>query len=171
MFKKFITIVILVVIVWVAYQLILQSLEKEPEEEDEITNLLEDFKKEAGIDFSEICDVEFKWITEVDPKVKEVNVRGKGFEATGITDEQYLSIEPFFQGKEFKMDLYNVSAGTVAGAVGYKLTSPAGRKDDIVCLIVAGVTGYKEAEGGWTPQETDKNDVDIKCGELKKAEN
>jgi len=164
MFKKFITIVILVVIVWVVYQLILQSLEEEPEEKDEITNLLEELKKETGIDFSEIHDVKFKWIIEVDPKVKEVNVKGKGFEVTGITDEQYLVIEPFFQGKEFEIDLYNVSAGTVAGAVGYK-------KDDIVCLIVAGITGYKEAEGQWIPQETDKNDVDIKCGELKKVEN
>ena len=171
MFKKFITIVILVVIVWVVYQLILQSSEEEPGEKDETTNLLEELKEETGIDFSEIHDVKFKWITEVDPKVKEVNVEGKGFEVTGITDEQYLGIEPFFQGKEFEIDLYNVSSGTVAGAVGYKLASPAGGKDDIVCLITAGVTGYKEAEGQWIPQETDKNDVDIKCGELKKAEN
>lgn len=74
-----------------------------------------------------------------------------------------MDIEPFFQGKEFEIDLYNVSSGTVTGAVGYK-------KDDIVCIIAAGVTGYKEAEGQWIPRETDKNDVDIKCGELKKAE-
>ncbi len=164
MFKKLITIIILAIIVWVAYQLIIESLEEEPEEKDEITNFLEELKEETGIDFSEIHDVKFKWIIEVDPKVKEVNVRGKGFEVTEIPDEQYLGIEPFFQGKEFEIDLYNVSSGTVAGAVGYK-------KDDIVCLIAAGITGYKDAESQWIPQETDKNDVDIKCGELKKAEN
>ena len=45
MFKKFITIIILVVIVWVAYQLIIESLEEELEEKDEFTNILEELKE------------------------------------------------------------------------------------------------------------------------------
>lgn len=106
---------------------------------EEVSTLLESLEQETRIDFSEIKDVEFTWYL----KEGEKEISGKGFEAKEISDEQYTEIENFFQSRGFFIDQYNISAGTVAGAVGFQ-------KDEFVCNLAAGVSGY----------------VDIKCGKL-----
>ena len=133
----------------------------EPEEtktKDEVWNFLENLKQETGIDFSAIADVEFDWMVEKDKKMERVTIQGRGFEADEIPSEQYSRIESFLKAHGFEADIYNAAAGTISGLDGY-------RKDYLVCIVVGGVTGYKEATGQWTPPETDKQDVEIKCGQ------
>jgi len=124
---------------------------------DEILSLLEDLEQETEIDFSEIKTTEFKWVVKVDPKVEEVDIEGKGFEVKGISIDQEAKVEEFLKNKGFKENLYNIADGTVSGLTGY-------RKDQIVCIIISGATGYKEATGQWIPPDWDKRDVDVKCG-------
>jgi len=124
---------------------------------DESANLLKDLEQETGIDFSEIKLVEFKWVVEITPKVQEVDVEGRVVEAMGISIEQEAEVKEFFENKGFEKDLYNVASGTVSELIGYK-------KNDIVCTIIGGFTGYKEAEGQWLPPDLNKKDIDVKCG-------
>jgi len=116
---------------------------------DEVLVLLENLEQETGIDFSEIQDVEFKWIVKVDPTITEEIVTGKGFEANRISSEQYDSVESFLIDRGFEKDLYNIADGLFVGLAGYK-------KDQIVCTI----------SGGSTPQEPDIKDITVKCGKL-----
>jgi len=131
-----------------------------PSEQDgESSDILKELEQETGIDFSEIQPLEFKWVVAVDPKVKEVDIEGKGFGVRGIPAEQELKVTEFLTNNGFKKDLYNMADGTVAGLTGYK-------KDQIVCVVAAGASGYKEATGQWVPPDWDKIDMDIKCGKL-----
>jgi len=130
---------------------------------DEVSVLLEDLEQETGIDFSEIQDVEFKWVVKVDPKVEEETVTGKGFEATDISSEQYDSVESFLIDRGFEKDLYNMADGTISELTGY-------RKDKAVCTVAGGLTGYKEAEGQWIPSEVDEWDITVNCGQVEKTE-
>ncbi|XOB46418.1 MAG: hypothetical protein ACKKMV_03140 [Candidatus Nealsonbacteria bacterium] len=132
---------------------------------DEVSVLLEDLEQETGIDFSEIQPVEFKWVVKVDPKVEEVDISGKGFEANRISSEQYDSIEQFLKDNGFEVDIYNIAAGTISESTGYK-------KDKAVCAVAGGLTGYKEAEGPMIMPEADKWEWDttVKCGKLEKTE-
>jgi len=132
--------------------------ETEDEVKDEVLNLLENLEQETGIDFSAIADVEFDWMVEKDKEMERVTIQGRGFEAQGIPTEQYAKIESFLKDNGFEADIYNAAAGTISGLDGY-------RKDYLVCIVIGGVTGYKEAAGQWIPPETDKKDVEVKCGQ------
>jgi len=130
----------------------------EPEEpEDEVVNLLENLKQETNIDFPAIEDVEFDWLVEKYQEITRIAIQGKGFEAERISDEQYRNVESFLKNKGFEADVYNAAAGTISGLDGY-------RKDYLVCIVVGGASGYKEATGQWIPPEPDKKDVEVKCG-------
>ena len=160
--KKITTIIIVIVIVGAVYWLLrpAQPL-SEPEQvsEDEISNLLENLEQETGINFSEVQDVEFKWIVNVDPQIKEETVSGKGFEANVIPSEQFDKIHPFLIDNGFKTNVYNLAAGTISGLTGYI-------KNKTVCTVAGGATGYQTATGQWIAPEPDKNDIEVKCGEL-----
>lgn len=123
--------------------------------EEDISTILENLKQETEIAFSEIQEVEFDWFTQ--PGMQKTSIQGKGLEVEEIPDQQYIEIESFFKDNGFEIDQYNITSGTVVGSVGYK-------KNEIVCRIIAGITGYKEAEGQWIPEEWDTNDVEVKCG-------
>ena len=149
------------------------EIEQPEEPEDEISSLLTSLKKETEIDFSEIKDVEIKWVVEVEPKVQEKTIAGKSFEVEGISSQQAKKVETFLKNKGFEIDLYNMADGTVAGLKGYKkdqarLPSPEGEANggQVVCTIAEGATGYKEAIGRWIPPEPEKRDVEVKCGLL-----
>ncbi len=126
---------------------------------NEISNLLEKLQQETGIAFSEIGEVEFDWVVEIAPETKEVVV-GKGFWIEGISGEQFDNVYSFFEDRGFKVDVYNVASGTVSGLRGYK-------KEKDTCLIIGGLSGYKEAEGQWIPPEPDKWDIVVNCGQLR----
>jgi len=159
MLKKFIIFIVVVGLGYFAYQYFTQP--EEPKDESFI--LLENLQQSTAIGFSEIGDVEFKWVVKVDPVIAEETVAGKGFEANMISNEQYDSIELFLKDNGFEVDLYNIAAGTISELTGYK-------KDKAVCAVSGGLTGYKEAEGQWVPPEPDKYDVTVNCGQVEKTE-
>ena len=82
--------------------------------------------------------------------------------AERISSAQYDSIKSFLLGKGFKKDPYNMADGMVSGLKGYK-------KDQTVCIIFGGATGYKETEGQWIPPGSDIKDVTVICGELEQS--
>jgi len=135
----------------------------ESEESDELEEdpslFLMTLKNETKIDFSDIQDIEFNWVLEAEPEVREITVNGKGFEAMRVPEQKYQKVISFLKNRGFAIDISNIAdgAGTVGGLIGYK-------KDNIVCALAAGFTGYKEAEEQWIPSETDKYDMEIKCG-------
>ena len=135
---------------------------EEPCEQEEVFDLLTELKDLTGIKFSGIQQIEFKWAVRVDPEIAEETVDGKGFDVERISDEQYESIESFFKNNGFGVDMYNMADGTISGLKGYK-------KDKTACVVLGGLTGYKEAEGQWVPLESDKWDIAVKCGKLKKT--
>ncbi len=157
--KYILIILILAVLVggWALWLSMEEEISPVGEIEDEILTLLENLKQETGVNFSVIQSVEIKWDVKKYEEIEEVIVEGKGFEAKGISSEQYNNVELFFEDKGFEVDLYNVAAGTVSELVGYK-------KDQIVCTVVSGASGYKEAIGQWIPPDWNKNDVEVKCG-------
>ncbi|MBZ9569892.1 protease inhibitor I42 family protein [Patescibacteria group bacterium] len=158
MFKKNIAIIIAIIVVvglgyWIYQSTLIPEEEGKEETKDEVSILLEDLKQETKINFSEIQPVEIKWNVNKYEEIEEVIVEGKGFEAKGISSEQYNNVELFFEDKGFEVDLYNVADATFAWLVGYK-------KDYIVCTIVGKI--WLDEEG--MPLEGDKNDVEVKCG-------
>lgn len=158
--KKRVIIIIVIVIIFIVSYWIYQSFKPEQAEEpkDEIFNLLIELEQETEINFSKIKDVEFDWHTKKDYQI----VQGKGFEATRISDEQFRSIGIFFTNKGFEADVYNIATEIISGMTGYKLS--VSDTEQIVCHFIAGVSGYKEAEGQWIPPEPNLKDVEIKCG-------
>ncbi|HEC20959.1 MAG TPA: hypothetical protein ENI70_00400 [Candidatus Peregrinibacteria bacterium] len=141
-----------------------KKVKDEVETKDEISSLLEKIEQATEISFSAIEDLEFKWAVQVDPSIEQIEVQGKGFGVERISTEQYHDIESFFKNNGFETDMYNITVGTIAGSAGYKLASTDG--GHVVCRLIGGATGYKEAEGQWIPPEPDKKDVDVRCGEI-----
>ncbi len=163
--KKFILIIILVVVVGGFILWESRDSDQEPVEvengivESEIMNLLAELKEETGLDFSKIESVELKWVLEVEPRVQEVTIGGQSFEVSGISSEQYDSVSSFLIDRGFELDLYNMTDATFIGMNGYK-------KDQIVCTISGGAAGYGETEDQWIPPEVEINDITVKCGKL-----
>jgi hypothetical protein len=153
--------VIIVIVLFVIWILTRgdSTVEMSSEVSGEINVLLNNLKKETGIAFSDIHSTNFNWIVEIDPQLKEMTISGKGFEVIGISSQKYREIESFFGKENFQVNPYNIAAGTVSGLIGYK-------KDKIICVLMSGATGYKEAKGQWIPPEPNKKDADVKCGEF-----
>lgn len=126
---------------------------------DEVSIFLRNLTEETGINFSEAKPAEFQWAVGVEPTVQEIDIQGKEIEVEGISTEQEMEIESFFINNGFEKDPYNIADGTVVGLVGYK-------KEQAVCVVISGATGYKEAEGDWIPPDPATRDIDIKCGKL-----
>ncbi len=166
--KKYILGIILVIIVGGLVFWMSKGSEPEPpvepviETETGIMDLLAEIKQETGVNFSEPESVEMKWVVEVEPRVQEITIGGKGFGADRISSEQYDSVESFLINNGFEKDLYNMTDATISGLMGYK-------KDRIVCTVAGGATGYREAEGQWISPEPDINDIEIKCGRLEQS--
>ncbi|MBU4350933.1 protease inhibitor I42 family protein [Patescibacteria group bacterium] len=147
-----------------------EETNQEEPKKDEITLLLENLKQKTEIAFSDIQGLVFQWAVpassaggELNPEAQEVTIQGKGFEAQKITTEQYERVETYLTNNDFEKDLHNIADGTVSGLAGYK-------KNQTVCVVAGGATGYKEAEGEWIPPEPDIKDVEIKCGLLEETE-
>lgn len=138
---------------------------EEPCESEEIFDLLKNLEEETQIDFSGIVKTEFVWNTEGErigriQKIEEIRAVGKSFDVSKISNDQYKNIETFFENNGFKVDVYNVTAGTISGSTGYQ-------KDTLVCIVTGGASGYKNAKDQWIPPKPNKKDVEVKCGILK----
>ena len=129
---------------------------------DENTQMLEKIEQGTGIDFSQINNTEFKWVAAIDSldvNSEELIIQGKSFEAMGITNEEYNRVDTFLLTEGFELDGMNIASGAFSGLNGYQ-------KDDIVCVVAGGFSGYKNASEDWVPVEN-INDIEISCGELK----
>ena len=142
------------------YDIVKEKVDTLQKEKDEITELLENLKEETGITFSEVKTARFRWNDEKESEIESFSLEGKGFEVQRILADDYKKVESFFREKGFDIDLYNIAAGTVSGATGYK-------KDQIVCKVFEGATGHKEAVGQWIPPEPNKRDIEVACAILK----
>jgi hypothetical protein len=81
--------------------------------------------------------------------------------ATEISDDQFRAVENFFVDQGFKIDVYNVAAGTISGATGYQ-------KYFVACKVIGGVTGYQDVEVDeeWDPEDIETTDIEVSCGLL-----
>ncbi|NQU84017.1 MAG: DUF333 domain-containing protein [Parcubacteria group bacterium] len=129
------------------------------EPEDDVSIFLLKLKRESGITFGEIVDVEFNWNLEQGGDIRGSVVAGKRFEALGILPDNPIKIKEFFEEDGFVVDVHNVTAGTIVGLDGY-------RKDAIVCSVRGGVTGGEEG----LDAEIVTEDVIVSCGEIEVEE-
>lgn len=133
-----------------------EEIEKVEEEEvgaeevadDEITLFLKTLAEETEIDFSEVEVTEMDWMVEEGTET----IVGKGFQAEGVVLEPQ-QLATWFEDRGFEPDMYNISAGTIVGLVGYT-------KGGLACTVKEGVSGGEEG----MEQGTDLSDVEIKCG-------
>jgi len=154
----FLTLVLIIIIAGISY-LVLKPAESPTEERDEISVFLLNLKKETKLNFSAVSPAQFQWILSVEPGIQEIVIEGKGFEVKNVPAEEENNIKEFLKNKDFIEDSLNIAAGTVSELKGYK-------KGKIVCLLVSGASGYKEATGQWIPPEPNKRDIEIRCGEV-----
>jgi len=124
---------------------------------DAPTVTLEEVAEELEVNYPEIDEKEFDWNVEKDESIQAINIIGKGFEVTEVQNDQYLKVDEYFIDQGFERDVYNIAAGTVGELTGYK-------KDQLVCIVIAGFSGYKDASGQWIPPDPQKKDIDVYCG-------
>ncbi|MEA3272527.1 MAG: DUF333 domain-containing protein [Patescibacteria group bacterium] len=154
MSKKYIFIATLALIVLLGAGCLLQG-----EPKDEVSKILLNLKRQSGIAFDEVLDVEFNWNLEQEGEVRGVSVTGKRMEALGISPDEPIKVKEFFEAEGFVIDIQNIVAGTIVGLDGY-------RKDSIVCVARGGVTGGVEG----LEAEVVTEDVIVSCGELQVVE-
>ncbi len=123
-------------------------------ESSEIEILLEDIKREGGVDFSNVHLEKFEWRDNGFGNI--VEVEGINFEMKGILSEQYSKIEDFLESEGFEFDVYNSGDGTIVGSSGYK-------KDKTVCIF-SSKSGYMGSIPPWPEQG--KMDVSAVCGKM-----
>lgn len=156
MFRKIILIAIIAIIILAAIILLLSKKEETPQIEEEkipneILSLLGEIEQTTGLDFSEPQVVKFNWNIGGE-KFQAATVKGGGFLARGVSSEQIQSVESYFGQNDFTPDVYNIAAGTISWATGY-------RKELTVCLL----TGAQWTTEEGLPAPEDKNDLNIMC--------
>ncbi len=124
---------------------------------DVSTVTLEGIAKEMEVTYPEIGEKEFDWNIEKEENIQTIKISGKGFEVIEIDIEQYEKVSEYLLGQGFERDVFNLASGTVGEATGYK-------KEQLVCVVIGGFSGYKEATGQWIPPKPDQRDVDVYCG-------
>lgn len=124
---------------------------------DSTTVILESAAKEIGVAYPDIKDGELDWNFQKGDSVRTISVAGKGFEAVEISADSSEKLDSYFANLGFVLDVYNVSAGTMSWVDGYK-------KEQTVCVVVNGFSGYKKAGDQWIPSDPSKLDIDIHCG-------
>lgn len=170
MFKKIIIILLIVIIVlgagYLAYDYFFKrpgpEPEPEPEPENPVMSLLEDLRLAGGVP-SQVEPATLNWFFEERGQVKDVWIRGSGFALKAVPTANSEQMEAALIDQGFELDLLNMADGTVAGLRGYQ-------KNDLVCLVIVGFSGYKETDVEWTPSDMDKKDVEVKCGLLSQGE-
>lgn len=124
--------------------------------EDKTSILLNDLKEKTGLEFSSLKETEFSWMIEKDKKISEISVEGKEIEAKGILDDDYISIQNYFNN-DFKLNLNNIATGIMMNLIGY-------RKDDIVCIVVNRLCFEDSCSITENFPENSETDIVIKCG-------
>lgn len=122
---------------------------------DEQETLLNGLKENTGLAFSDIQPVDFNWMIEGTEGITQTSVTGKGFEISGISNDQEQEIEDYFKTQGFEADANNVAAGTVSSMSGYI-------KDTFIVRIESSVTGGEEG----MEAENVTYDVKVRCGKV-----
>jgi len=129
-----------------------------------LLGILDGLKIKSGIAFSDVQKVSFKWMIEGTKTDKEINtndleVVGQGYTASEVSGDKKKLIGSYFEENGFKIDVYNIGAGTIGSSTGYQ-------KGPLVCLETAVLSGIGKEGSRAIPTITDKNDIEIKCGIL-----
>ena len=151
--KKFIVFIIVIIIVFWAYGRLTNN-EDQPVEE-QVTNFLEDLRKDVDLSFSEIKSAKFDWQSEIDGETKTTSIIGQGVAATGVVITKDSEIKEFFEKSGFVIDLNNIADGTTGGLIGYK-------KDSIVCVVLDSTSSSEDT----VENIANLHDLQIGCGEF-----
>lgn len=100
-------------------------------------DLLDAFKNDSRIAFSETESKNFVWNIKKNKEITPVLIGGWEMTAKGVPN-QMIDTDPFFISRNFQVDINNVAAGTISGLTGY-------RRGEMVCLVNGEATGGKEA--------------------------
>ncbi len=111
--------------------------------------ILNNLEKQTKIGFSDISGKAFSWNVDNGDTVDSTIIPGKGFSASGITNDDTDKISQYFLNSGFMIDFSNVGEGTLSGVSGYK-------KGNDICVIETAVE----------TNVADKLDVSVSCGEL-----
>ncbi|MFH1971096.1 MAG: hypothetical protein ABIJ05_01800 [Patescibacteria group bacterium] len=137
---------------------------EEPCTQEKAFEFLTNLKKETNIDFSGIGNTTFKWTAEEtqtnaknEPIEKELI--GKVFSAENVENIDSEKIDVYFKENDFLSDKYNVATETYSSLSGYK-------KENIVCVITATLTGYDPSNPEKILETTDTTTLKIECGEI-----
>jgi hypothetical protein len=125
---------------------------------DEAANLLSVLVQNVEFILSSQEPTEFDW--RLDPAQENwVTLKGQKTEAYRLSQAQFDTIDEFLKRYGFQIDQDNLAENPLGGVTGYQ-------KGDLVCLVIYGATGYKEAEGEWEPPDPALKDVEIRCAYL-----
>jgi hypothetical protein len=124
--------------------------------DDSSFGILKNLNEQTGINFSNISRNDFVWIFENDGKQSgSRTIIGKGFSASGVSNENIDLVKKYFEENGFKVDFFNIDSSTLSGISGYK-------KDKAVCVLKT--TIWKDEQG--MPMAINKLDISVSCGEL-----
>jgi len=122
---------------------------------DSSFNVLRSLSDTTKVEFSNIESKTFTWSFENDgTHMGSKDIKGKGFTAIGITNDQTDAVKKYFDENGFKIDFFDIDS-KLAGISGYK-------KDKDVCVVKTSI--WKDEKG--LPMAIDKLDVDVFCGLL-----
>jgi hypothetical protein len=127
--------------------------------DDQIYSLIEDVKKETGVDFVKKGEAAIKWNYEGEEKTESLNIQGKEFSADGLNESQYQDVENFLETSGFEADPLNISAGVVGALTGYQ-------RKNMVCLLSYQMSDFDENNPQYIPTPQSKKNAEIKCGFL-----
>ena len=143
---------VIIIFILVISGVYLVFFNKESVSIDSSFNILKSLSEQTKVEFSNIEAKTFVWSSNNDG---QKNIKGKGFTAIGITNDQTDSVKKYFEENGFKLDFFNIDSKTLSGISGYK-------KDKNACVVKT--TIWKDEKG--MPMAVDKMDVDVSCGEL-----
>ena len=154
--KKILFLILILAIIGVA---IWSGLQKEPVYEivppvDQIEKILMEAKNVTELNFSEIKNSEFGWLK--DATSTQTTISGKEISISNISVSEQENIDYFLIAKGFVKNNTNVARGTVSELQGYE-------DGTMVCIIISGLTGYKDAPIDWV-SNNDNKDVNLACG-------
>lgn len=129
------------------------------EEQVDLSKLFDGMQETVQTDLVEGGDEELKWAVEEEEGLNEVSIKLNTLKANSISIREGEDIKTYLTDQEFDPISINLPLKKYAEISGYK-------KGNVVCLVLSGPTGYKEAPDDWTPPNPDLRDIDIRCGEM-----
>ncbi|MFC1599024.1 hypothetical protein ACFL2U_03415 [Patescibacteria group bacterium] len=118
------------------------------QEKDDLDFLLEDVKRQTGINFEDIQITEMDWSSEYG----KLALSGKGYRIIQISSQEIEKIKQYFIDNGFTEDEYNSNLGRITDNYGYI-------KDDLACLVSLSAILDEQDQ----PLAGDLNIIKIRC--------